>query len=183
MSVTVFIPRDTTALALGAQQIAVRIEELTQDHGDPIKIVRNGSRGLFWLEPLIEIETDQGRVAYGPVSIDDLPGLLDAGMLNGSQQHPLCQGLTEAIPYLKNQQRLTFARAGITDPLSIDDYLAHAGFKGLNKALQSSPQAIVDAVKTSGLRGRGGAAFPTGIKWQTVLDAQAKGGDLTLINI
>ncbi len=171
MSVTVFIPRDTTALALGANQIAAQLESLAQDQGAAIKIVRNGSRGLFWLEPLLEVQTDQGRVAYGPVCVDDLPALLQAGMLKGSQQHPLCQGLTEAIPYLKNQQRLTFARAGITDPLSIDDYLAHAGFKGLHKALHSSPQAIVDTVKTSGLRGRGGAAFPTGIKWQTVLDA------------
>ncbi|MEH6825662.1 MAG: NADH-quinone oxidoreductase subunit NuoF [Motiliproteus sp.] len=172
MTVKVFIPRDTTALALGADQVASQLEAQVQARGGSVQIIRNGSRGLFWLEPLVEVDTDQGRVAYGPVTASDLPALLEAGMLRGAQDHPLCQGLTEEIPYLKNQQRLTFARAGITDPLSIDDYRAHGGFKGLDQALKRSPQAIVDEVKASGLRGRGGAAFPTGIKWQTVLDAQ-----------
>ncbi|MFT5722732.1 MAG: formate dehydrogenase iron-sulfur subunit [Motiliproteus sp.] len=171
LNVTVYIPRDTTALSLGANQVATELERQARKRGDELQIVRNGSRGLFWLEPLLEVETPEGRVAYGPVTSNDIPALLEAGMLSGAREHPLCLGLTEEIPYLKSQQRLTFARAGITDPLSLDDYLAHAGFQGLKKALASTSQAIVDEVKKSGLRGRGGAAFPTGIKWQTVLDA------------
>ncbi|MEH6627532.1 MAG: NADH-ubiquinone oxidoreductase-F iron-sulfur binding region domain-containing protein [Motiliproteus sp.] len=172
MSVRVFIPQDTTALALGADRLVMQLQALTQGMDEAPHIVRNGSRGLFWLEPLLEVETTAGRVAYGPVRAQDVESLLAAGMLDGDQTHPLCQGLTEEIPYLKNQQRLTFARAGIADPLSIEDYSNQGGFKGLQKALTLSPQGIVDEVKRSGLRGRGGAAFPTGIKWQTVLDAE-----------
>ena len=135
--------------------------------------MRNGSRGLFWLEPMIEVETPKGRFAYGPVTPSDVPELLDSGLLEGCISHPLALGPVDEIEYLARQQRLTFARIGITDPLSLDDYQAHRGFAGLEAALALTPQAIVDEVKASGLRGRGGAAFPTGIKWQTVLDAPA----------
>ncbi|OBX37306.1 NADP-reducing hydrogenase subunit HndC [Halomonas elongata] len=171
--VRVFVPRDTTALAMGADEVADRLVAEADARGIEIALTRNGSRGLAWLEPLVEIETDAGRMAYGPVSVDDVAGLLDAGLLEGSTEHPLAHGPTEAIPYLARQQRLTFSRIGVTDPLSIADYLALDGFRGLETALTLEPQAIVDEVKTSGLRGRGGAAFPTGIKWQTVHDARA----------
>ncbi|MDX5377490.1 MAG: SLBB domain-containing protein [Halomonas sp.] len=173
MPVRIYVPRETTALALGADEVAERIEAEAVARGAEVELVRNGSRGLFWLEPLVEVETDAGRVAYGPVEPGDVAGLFDAGLLEGSAMSTLCRGPTESIPYLQAQQRLTFARIGITDPLSLDDYRAHDGFRGLEQALALSPQAIVDEVKTSGLRGRGGAAFPTGIKWQTVLDAPA----------
>ena len=173
MSVRVFVPRDTTALSLGADAVARRLEREAQQRGLELTVVRNGSRGLAWLEPLVEVETPAGRVAYGPVAPSDVPALLDTGLLEGSDNHPLAQGLTEAIPYLARQQRLTFARIGVTDPLSIVDYLAHDGFRGLEAALTREPQDIVEEVKASGLRGRGGAAFPTGIKWQTVLDTPA----------
>ncbi|MFQ3788757.1 formate dehydrogenase beta subunit [Halomonas sp. A29] len=174
MSVRIFVPRETTALALGADEVAARIEAEAAARGVEVELVRNGSRGLFWLEPLVEVETAAGRIAYGPVEPGDVAGLFDAGLLEGSNMPPLCQGPIESIPYLQAQQRLTFLRIGVTDPLSIDDYRAHDGFRGLERALSLSPQAIVDEVKTSGLRGRGGAAFPTGIKWQTVLDAPAE---------
>jgi len=134
--------------------------------------VRNGSRGMFWLEPLVEVTTSRGRVAYGPVAPEDLPALLDAGLLEG-RPHTLCHGVTEQIPYLAKQERLTFARMGVTDPLSIADYEAHEGNAGLRGALALTPEAIVQQVLDSGLRGRGGAAFPTGIKWKTVAAAQA----------
>ena len=174
---------DTTAVAMGADEVAKAILFQTRDHAEPINLVRNGSRGMFYLEPLLEVETEAGRVAYGPVSVDDVASLLSQGALEGSDQHPLYLGLTEQIPYLAKQQRLTFTRAGVIDPQSIDDYLLHEGFVGLNNALNlisaplndaeeefvSPSQRIVEQVKLSGLRGRGGAAFPTGIKWQTVL--------------
>ena len=135
-------------------------------------IVRNGSRGLFWLEPLVEIETPSGRVAYGPVAASDVKSLFDAGLMTGAA-HPRRLGDIEKHPYLANQQRLTFARCGIIDPLSLAEYEAHGGLKGLRRALEMAPAAIVDEVTQSGLRGRGGAGFPTGIKWKTVLGAQA----------
>ena len=169
--VRVFVPRDTTALAVGAEQLAIEIAAEAQQRGEDIEIVRNGSRGLFWLEPLVEVETSGGRVAYGPVESGDIDSLFQAGFTRGETHHPLCQGLTEEIPYLSKQQRVTFARAGVTDPVSLGDYQALDGFEGLRKALQMDRQAIVNEVKASGLRGRGGAAFPTAIKWQTVLDA------------
>ncbi|BES69552.1 NADH-quinone oxidoreductase subunit NuoF [Marinobacter nanhaiticus D15-8W] len=170
MTVTVYIPCDTTALAMGADDVAAMIERGAEGRQLDIELVRNGSRGLFWLEPMVEVATPEGRVAYGPVEPADVADLVSSGLFEGKQEHRLAQGLTESIPYLKNQQRLTFSRIGITDPLSIADYKAHRGFAGLEKALKMETQAIVDEVKNSGLRGRGGAAFPTGIKWQTVHD-------------
>jgi formate dehydrogenase iron-sulfur subunit len=133
--------------------------------------VRNGSRGLYWLEPMIEVEAGGTRKAYGPIEPADAAGLFDAGFLTGGE-HPKSLGDTEAIPYLAMQTRLTMARVGIVDPLSLDDYQAHAGYAGLKNALAMPGEAIVKAVTDSGLRGRGGAAFPTGIKWNTVLGAE-----------
>jgi len=171
--VKVYIPRDSTALSLGADRTAAAIQAAADKRGIEITVVRNGSRGLFWIEPMVEVETAQGRVAYAPVKPQDVESLFDADFLNGGE-HALHLGLTEEIPYLKNQQRLTFARAGITDPVSLDDYLAHDGYKGLKNALAMTQEAIVQAVTDSGLRGRGGAAFPTGIKWNTVLGAEGE---------
>jgi len=170
MSTTIFVPRDSTALALGADDVARAIEQEAAKRGVDVRIVRNGSRGLFWLEPLVEVQTDAGRVAYGPVAASDVPGLFDADFLTGGA-HALAHGLTDEIPFLKKQERLTFARVGITDPLSLDDYIAHEGYAGLIRALAMAPAQIVQEVTDSGLRGRGGAAFPTGIKWKTVLGA------------
>ncbi|MBB1486847.1 formate dehydrogenase beta subunit [Oceanospirillum sediminis] len=173
--IKVFIPRDTTTIALEGNKVARLIqqaaEQYQQDHPEAqIEIIRNGSRGVFWLEPMIEVQTSTGRVAWGPVSPKDVDSLVESGLFQGEQSHDLALGKAEELPFLKKQQRLTFARAGITDPVSIADYQAHDGFKGLKKALALTEQNIVDEVKASGLRGRGGAAFPTGIKWQTVLD-------------
>ncbi|QPK63718.1 NADH-quinone oxidoreductase subunit NuoF [Methylomonas sp. LL1] len=169
----VFISRDSTALSLGAEKVAATLQQLSDTKGLKIEIVRNGSRGLFWLEPLIEVETDQGRVAYGPVQAEDVASLLETGLLEG-KQHPLYLGNIEELPYFKNQNRLTFARVGLTDPVNIDDYIAHDGYRGLKNALALQPADIVKHVTDSGLRGRGGAAFPTGIKWNTVLNAPAE---------
>jgi formate dehydrogenase iron-sulfur subunit len=169
MAARIFVPKDATACALGADAVAAAIEAAAANAGINVEIVRNGSRGAFWLEPLVELETDQGRMAYGPVQAADVDALFDAGFPSDCE-HPLALGPVDDIPYLNQQQRLTFARAGITDPLSIADYRRLEGFDGLDRALGMSAQQIVDEVKESGLRGRGGAAFPTGIKWQTVLD-------------
>lgn len=173
MPTIIYVPCDTTALSLGADQVAEQIRQHAQQRGVDIQIIRNGSRGLFWLEPLVEVATATGRVAYGPVQPEHVTELIAAGLLTGQAGHRLYQGNIEEHPYLKRQQRLTFARIGITDPLCLDDYRAHGGFAGLEKAATLSAQAIVDEVKASGLRGRGGAAFPAGIKWQTVLDEPA----------
>ena len=172
MSARIYIPIDSGALSLGAEQVARAIRREADARGIAVDIVRNGSRGLFWLEPLVEVVTPLGRVAYGPVQPEDVPGLFDAGFDHGAA-HPLCHGRTAQIPFLERQERLTFARVGLTDPLSLDDYLAHGGFEGLKRAIALAPADIVQAVTDSGLRGRGGAAFPTGIKWKTVLDTPA----------
>lgn len=171
-TIRIFVPLDTAALAAGADAVTRCIEREARDRGQPVQIIRNGSRGLLWLEPMVEVETAQGRVAYGPVRVEDVPGLFDAGWLSG-QAHERCQGLTEEIPYLKHQERLTFARVGIIDPLDLDDYARHGGWQGLRHALAMTPADIVGEITHSGLRGRGGAAFPTGLKWQTVLNAVA----------
>lgn len=172
MSTTVYVPRDSASLALGADKVAAALQAEAARRRIELGIVRNGSRGMFWLEPLLEVTTAQGRKAYGPVNVTDIASLFDANFLQGDE-HPLSLGLSEDIPWLKKQQRLTFARVGITDPLSLDDYLAHDGYVGLRNALKLEPGQIVQQVADSGLRGRGGAAFPTGIKWKTVLASEA----------
>ncbi|ADU39340.1 formate dehydrogenase beta subunit [Variovorax paradoxus] len=173
MSLTIYVPRDSAALAVGAERVAERIAQEAAIRGVSFGMVRNGSRGLFWLEPMVEVSTPAGRVAYGPVTIDDVADLFDAGFAEGAQTHPLSLGLTDEIPYLKKQERLTFARMGITDPVSVADYEAHEGYAGLRRALGLKPEEVVQQVLDSGLRGRGGAAFPAGIKWKTVMATPA----------
>jgi len=169
---SVYVPRDAAALSVGADAVAAAIRAEASRRGLPLRVVRNGSRGMLWLEPLVEVATDAGRVAYGAVTPADVPSLFDAGFLTGGP-HPLGQGLTEEIPFFKKQERLTFARCGVIDPLSVEDYRAHGGFRGLENALAMTPAEIVATVTESGLRGRGGAGFPTGVKWNTVLNAEA----------
>ena len=171
--IKVYVPRDSSALGLGADKVAAAILAEAERRGAHIELIRNGSRGLYWLEPMVEVGTAAGRVAYGPVQPGDVASLFDAGFVEG-KGHALALGPTDEIPYLKKQERLTFARVGITDPVSLEDYVAHDGYRGLRRALSLEPPAIVDEVTESGLRGRGGAAFPTGIKWRTVLNTPAE---------
>jgi formate dehydrogenase iron-sulfur subunit len=170
MTVKIFVPRDSAALSVGADRVASELAREIAARNLDAKIVRNGSRGMFWLEPMVEVEMAEGRVAYGPVKPSDVGSLLAAGLLDGGD-HPLSLGKTDDIPFLKNQTRLTFARVGITDPLSLEDYKAHDGLKGLKNAIAMTQADIVSQVTESGLRGRGGAGFPTGIKWKTVMEA------------
>ncbi|EJZ21094.1 formate dehydrogenase, beta subunit protein, partial [Rhizobium sp. Pop5] len=170
MTIKIYVPRDAAALALGAEKVAKAIAQEIAARGFDAEIVRNGSRGMFWLEPLVEVEVAGKRIGYGPVKAKDVPALFDAGMMSGGG-HSLCLGEVEDLPFLKEQTRLTFARCGITDPLSLVDYEAHGGLAGLRRAVSMTPAEVVKEVTDSGLRGRGGAGFPTGIKWKTVLDA------------
>lgn len=174
MKPKLYIPGDSGALALGAGRVVRAFETELARRDLDATIVRNGSRGLYWLEPMVEVETSSGRFAYGPVRSIDIPSLLDAGLLQGASDHPLFLGQTDQIPFLARQTRLTFARCGVIDPLSLDDYRAHDGLKGLEKAIAMQPEVVVETVTQSGLRGRGGAGFPTGIKWKTVHDAKAE---------
>jgi formate dehydrogenase iron-sulfur subunit len=171
----IFVPLDAAARSVGADATARAIAEEARRRGLDVELVRNGSRGLLWLEPLVEVELGGVRYAYGPVHPASVASLFDGGFHSASgdaaQRHPLAHGPTEEIAYLKRQERLTFARVGITDPRSVADYVAHGGYRGLEAALAMEPARIVDSVTASGLRGRGGAAFPAGIKWKTVLGA------------
>jgi formate dehydrogenase iron-sulfur subunit len=166
----IYIPRDSGALAVGAEEVAAAFAAAVADRAD-VEIVRNGSRGLYWLEPLVEVETATGRVAYGPVTAQDVTSVLTAALLGGP--HPLALGPVDDIAWLKRQTRLTFARCGVTDPLSIADYRNHGGLAGLERALSLGSDGIIEEVVQSGLRGRGGAGFPTGIKWRTVAQTKA----------
>ncbi len=170
MSIRIYVSRDASATSLGADEVAAALLAATK--GTPVELIRTGTRGMVWLEPLVEVETAAGRVGYGPVTVADLPGLLAAGLLRGGA-HALNVGPVAELPWLKSQERLTFARVGIVDPASLADYVREGGYEGLARALTLAPADIVKEVTDSGLRGRGGAAFPTGIKWKTVLDAPA----------
>jgi len=173
MSARVFVPADSSALSVGADAVAGAILDEARRRGVDTTIVRTGSRGLFWLEPLIEVETAAGRIGYGPVAPDEVARLFEAGFLTGGL-HPKALGRVEDIPYLARQQRLIFARCGLTDPLSIDDYRRHGGLRGLEYALRLGPKATIEEILASGLRGRGGAGFPTGVKWRTTAGIEAE---------
>jgi formate dehydrogenase iron-sulfur subunit len=123
---------------------------------------------MFWLEPLVEVATPEGRLGFGPLGLADVPALFD-----NLAAHGKALGLVKKIPFLERQQRLTFARCGVIDPLDLADYRAHGGYAGLQRALGLGAAGICAEVKNSGLRGRGGAGFPTGIKWETVRTAVA----------
>lgn len=170
--VRIFVPRETSAISLGADEVASKLDAWIRKSGNGATLVRNGSHGMCWLEPLVEVETSKGRIAYGPVTPGDVESLVAADFLNGGE-HALRLGPTNKIEWLVRQQRWTFSRCGEIDPLSLDEYRAQGGFAGLTKALQSDAKTVLETVKASGLRGRGGAGFPTGIKWQTVADAKA----------
>ncbi|MDX2411673.1 MAG: NADH-ubiquinone oxidoreductase-F iron-sulfur binding region domain-containing protein [Woeseiaceae bacterium] len=168
----IYVPRETAAVSVGADDVAIAIARHAKESGDNIELIRNGSWGAAWLEPLVEVAVDDKRIAYGNVEAVDIPELFASGFLSGDE-HAKRIGPTLEIPYLINQDRWTFWRCGLIDPLSIDDFRAHHGFKALEMALDIGAQAVIDAVRDSGLRGRGGAGFPTGIKWQTVADVQS----------
>ena len=176
--IDVFVPQDTTALALGSDGIASLLTQLSKSRGLDLNLTRNGSRGMFWLEPLLEVDLEGIRVGFGPMTLSDVPSVLIALESNTNEvsdiNHPLFLGPVENIEYFAKQQRLTFKRSGIGDPTCIENYQRLSGFKGLLKALSLDSQSIVDEIKNSGLRGRGGAAFPAGIKWQTVLDTPSE---------
>lgn len=172
MTVRVFVPMDSAAKSVGADEVAAAFARSAEQKGLDLAVVRNGSRGMLWLEPLVEVETKEGRIAYGPVTESDVESLLASGCLTGGA-HALRLGRTDDLPWLKKQKRLTFARVGLTDPLDAIAYEQHGGLAGLKKALAMQPMQIVDEVIASGLRGRGGAGFPAGIKWKTTLGAQA----------
>jgi formate dehydrogenase iron-sulfur subunit len=173
MSTRIYISRDAAAQALGADETLQALQAAAAAAGITLDVVRVGSRGMVWLEPLVEVVDGDGqRIAYGPVMAEQVPALVAAGLLQAAP-HALRLGRVEELPYVAKQERLTFARVGIIDPVNIDDYLAHDGFAGLRRALTLTGAEVVQEVTDSGLRGRGGAAFPTGIKWKTVLDQQS----------
>ena len=171
MTLKVYISRDAGALAVGADEVAAAFAQAAENSGTAIEIVRTGSRGLYWLEPLVEVATAQGRIAFGPVEETDVASVLAAAVSGG--EHALRLGVTDEIPWLKRQTRLTFVRCGVVDPRSLQDYRDHDGYKGLARALTLGADGILADVTTSGLRGRGGAGFPTGIKWKTVAQTNA----------
>jgi len=169
-----FLPRDAAALAVGADEVAASLRHAARSAGQAIDLVRTGSRGMLWLEPLLEVEIDGVRHAFGPLEADDVAALAAAGLFSNPRaalSHSKSLGPTERIDFFARQTRLTFARCGVIDPLSLEEYRTAGGYAGLERAISLTPAAIVEEVKKSGLRGRGGAGFPTGIKWKTVLDA------------
>ena len=173
MATRVYVPRETAAVSVGADDVAIAIARCAKENSESIELVRNGSWGATWLEPLVEVLVDDKRIAYGNVAAGDVPALFDAGFLRGGENKNRLGAINE-IPYLINQDRWTFWRCGLVEPLNIDDFRAHQGFKAFEKAVGMGAEAVIEAVKTSGLRGRGGAGFPAGIKWQTVADAEGE---------
>ncbi len=165
----IFVPGDMAARALGADDVAKAISRESDERGLDIRVTRNGSRGMIFHEPLVEIERDGVRYGFGAMEASDVAALFD-----DPGNHPKALGPVDDLDWMKRQNRLTYARCGVIDPLDLDEYEAFGGLAGLRAALKLTPQQIVDEVKASGLRGRGGAGFPTGIKWQTVHDAEAR---------
>ncbi|MGI9219992.1 MAG: formate dehydrogenase beta subunit [Woeseiaceae bacterium] len=173
MRTRIYVPRETAAISVGADEVAIAIARYAKENTHDIELIRNGSWGATWLEPMVEVVVGDKRIAYSNVAAADVSGLFEAGLLSGGE-HAKRVGPVDEIPYLINQDRWTFWRCGLTNPLSVDDFRAHQGFDGISKAFEMGSQAVIDAIKESGLRGRGGAAFPAGIKWQTVADTKGE---------
>jgi formate dehydrogenase iron-sulfur subunit len=163
----VYVPADATASALDADQVAARVALAGHE------VVRRGSRGLFFLEPLVEIEIDGAAIGFGPVRENDVDGLIAALASGDPTAHELCVGPIHAHPYLAGQVRETFRRAGEVLPGDPADYERLGGFAGLRRALVLGAEGTLGEVEASGLRGRGGAGFPAHIKWRTVADTPA----------
>lgn len=170
-ALNLFLPLDSVAVALGADDVASALRDEAAKRKLDVTITRTGSRGMHWLEPLLEVESDGVRFGYGPVDIGDVGALLDAVAAN--VRHPKALGSVQDIPFFKHQTRIIFERCGIIDPVSTDQYLSHGGGAGLDKALRMSGAEICEEVLASGVRGRGGAGFPAGIKWKTVAETRA----------
>ena len=169
-SLRLYLPADAAALAVGAESVAQALAAAAQARGVTLDLIRTGTRGMVWLEPLLEAEGPQTRIGFGPMLPSDAASVL-AAILDGTD-HPKALGAVAAIPFLREQTRLVFARCGITDPLSAADYAAYGGWKGLARAKSLGPAATIEEIIASGLRGRGGAGFPTGIKWRTAAAAE-----------
>ena len=168
----VYVPGDSAAVSVGADEVALEIAKLAQTANIEIEIIRNGTRGALWLEPLVEVQIGEERIGYGPVRVEDVAGLFEAHFLQGAS-HALSINSVDELPWFAKQDRVTFQRVGLIDPLSINDYEAHGGLNGLRRALEMGSDDIVAEILESGLRGRGGAGFPAGIKWKTVQDIQS----------
>jgi formate dehydrogenase iron-sulfur subunit len=171
-----YLSGDSSAIALGADRLAKQL--LAADTS--LNLIRNSSRALFWLEPLLEVElpTQSGlrRIGFGPLNKATLTALLAEGLLDihadhALLKHPLCLGHLNEHTFLKTQQRVVFKRLGLHAPLDIAAYTSSQGFVGLARVLTLQPTQVIEQLKASGLRGRGGAAFPAAIKWQTVANA------------
>ena len=160
---TAWVPCDAAAVSVGADDVALALE------ASGASVRRNGSRGMLWLEPLVEVETAAGRVGYANVTASDVADLLE-GVLDDTDR---CVGVVDEHPWLAGQHRVSFARVGVIEPTDITAYRQLGGFAGLERALRLSPEQVVAEVTASGLRGRGGAGFPAGIKWETVRTASA----------
>ncbi|MEJ0027082.1 MAG: NADH-ubiquinone oxidoreductase-F iron-sulfur binding region domain-containing protein [Rhizomicrobium sp.] len=163
MTIRARLSHDTASVALGGKAVARALREAG------VEIVPVGSRGMFWLEPFLEVQTASGWRAFGPVAATDVPGILEAVRVAGT--HPLSPGRIEDHPFLEAQMRLTFARCGSVDPASLQDYETAGGLAGLKRAIEIGPKAIREEILASGLRGRGGAGFPAGIKWNGAAEA------------
>ncbi|MEL0088282.1 MAG: formate dehydrogenase, partial [Halieaceae bacterium] len=157
-----FVPRDAAAKSMGADGIASALLARGEE------VIRTGSRGMLWLEPLVECASERNgsRVGWSNVTLADVnEDRLDT-------DHPAYLGEVDLLTYLSRQQRWIYERVGIIDPLDPQDFQRHGGLAGLKAAMAMAPADVLEAVKTSGLRGRGGAGFPAGIKWQTVADQE-----------
>lgn len=173
MRTRIYVPRETAAISVGADDVAIAIARYAKENKHSIELIRNGSWGATWLEPMVEVVVGDKRIAYSNIDAADVANLFESGLLEGGA-HEKRVGPVDEIPYLINQDRWTFWRCGLINPLSVEDFQAHQGFKAISKAFAAGPQAVIDMIKASGLRGRGGAGFPAGIKWQTVADADGE---------
>ena len=173
MTTRVFVPRETSAVSVGADEVAIAIAREAKKSGESIELVRNGSWGATWLEPMVEVDVVGVRIVYGNVTDNDVAGLFASGFLTGGE-HAKRVGPLMEIPYLIKQDRWTFFRCGLIDPLSIDDFRKTQGFNAIEKAFEIGAEKVIETVTASGLRGRGGAGFPAGIKWRTAAETPAQ---------
>jgi NADH-quinone oxidoreductase subunit F len=179
----ILIGMGTCGIAAGAEDILKALDKELVKANIQAHIVQVGCIGLCYAEPLIEIaKPGMPSVFYGNLTPELIPEIVGDYLVGGNPRPDLAlgtrgEGTVEGIPrffdlpVMKPQVRIILRNCGSIDPTNIRHYIANGGYEGLNKALNMKPQEVIDEIKKSGVRGRGGAGFPTGTKWQFCHDA------------
>ena len=175
---TVAVGMGTCGISAGAREVLEAVRAEIEARGIDAHVAAVGCIGICSKEPLIDVQLGQGpRITYANVAPRMVPRIIEEHLVNGhAVEEWAIEGMTtpgpDAIPFYSKQVRQVMQNCGIIDPRCIDEYIAAGGYQALGRVLTSmTPEEVIEKVKVSGLRGRGGAGFSTGRKWEATRQA------------